>query len=224
MTFRNSGSASAILTAHVVGLGEPVLRVVGARARRELRQKRLERRSRLLVLARLDQVEGRLVVLLIAAGWARRDGGARCGRRAAAAGAPNDGADDGGGSNARGDVSSDCRRRSTSTYSSRWRPSLFSVSKRNVSISPRNAVVSLRSISSSLASCDQALVLDDALDANQARLEIRHTQGRRILGRTQRAAPACENRGRQTEMKTFHALVPLETSAAGNLPAARQQL
>ena len=53
MTLRNSGSASAILTAHVVRLGEPILRVVGERARRELRQERLERRARLLVLARL---------------------------------------------------------------------------------------------------------------------------------------------------------------------------
>ena len=37
------GQSVGVLAAHVVRLGEPILRVVGERARRELRQKRLER-------------------------------------------------------------------------------------------------------------------------------------------------------------------------------------
>jgi hypothetical protein len=42
----------------------------------------------------------------------------------------------------------------------------------------------------------EALVLDDALDANQARLDIGHAQREGVLGRSQRAAPAREDRSR----------------------------
>jgi hypothetical protein len=55
---------------------------------------------------------------------------------------------------------------------------------------------------------DQALVLDDALDANHARFEVLHAQGDGILGRAQRAATARQNRRAYGYMEFFHVRLP----------------
>src|SRR5262245_5341532 len=80
--FAKRGQRVLELAAHVVRLGEPVLRVVRERARRELREELLERPSGLGILALRDQIERCLVVLLVATRGPRHGRPLHTGRRA----------------------------------------------------------------------------------------------------------------------------------------------
>ena len=60
------------LTLHVIGLSKPVLCIVCKRAVRKSLQETLKRHCRIGVLARLNKIKGRVVVVLVAANRYRR--------------------------------------------------------------------------------------------------------------------------------------------------------
>src|SRR6185503_3232032 len=179
------------LPAHVMRRAEPVLRVVRERDRRELHEKRLECPARLFVLARRDQIERRLIVLLVAARRPRRRcGGARSARRA---------------DSRRTQRWRRCRRRRLESARRRFERAqplvdvdvelaltartVLRFEAQRLELAAQRGRLAAQTLEL-VRKLDQALVLDDALDADQARLEILHAQRDGILARAQRAAAA----------------------------------